>query len=353
MKSMIITIACFLIMNFNLWSQYNLTDKWELHISSIPVWDAIFMDVIHKGDSIFISGIDWAGKGKMTTDKIGYYYWETPSGKKGSASIEYIPEFDQVVLYIKSGVYKLFYGHRKSRAIENFTGIWSTPSANGQILVADQTGNDIRVFWDFVEPNQMYADGYVSGNFIYANYSRPIASGDEKGFIYVYKSIDGKKIRIIRFVSEPTPAMPGGADLLLETRSSFASPATGWIGITGNQTCYQGGVLSGSLSCNSPDDFEESHYCMDPRVLQLIDYWLANARPFANWEGATYDCWGRWIGTNPDGKALTVGNCHRPDTDGMTRCEYLMAHLWNENPGSNVAGLTNFKFFVRSQIIGE
>jgi len=106
-----------------------------------------------------------------------------------------------------------------------------------------------------------------------------------------------------------------------------AAPIPGWIRPDGHQDCISGGsTRPGGLSCVAPASIPDHGQCTDPRTLTAIDGWLSRSPP---WPGAKLDCWGRWYGRSRDGKAVTRNNCQRPDTDGRSRCQYILDNLSN------------------------
>ncbi len=96
----------------------------------------------------------------------------------------------------------------------------------------------------------------------------------------------------------------------------------GWIGTDGRQNCISNGrEVAAQLSCVAPGAVPpEWGMCADSRTIAVIDAFLSRTLP---WPGAEYDCWGRWVGVGPTG-AVTRNNCQRPETDGRTRCQYLL-----------------------------
>jgi len=104
-----------------------------------------------------------------------------------------------------------------------------------------------------------------------------------------------------------------------------AAPIPGWIRPGGHQDCISGGsTRPGGLSCVAPASIPDHGQCTDPRTLTVIDGWLSRSPP---WPGAKLDCWGRWYGRSQDGNAVTRNNCQRPDTDGRSRCQYILDNL--------------------------
>lgn len=102
-------------------------------------------------------------------------------------------------------------------------------------------------------------------------------------------------------------------------------PTPGWIGTDGRQSCISGGFTqSGGLSCVAPAPRPDVGLCADARTLSVIDSWLSRTIP---WPGSQLDCWGRWYGTSQDGGAVTRNNCRRPETDGRSRCQYIIDHM--------------------------
>ncbi|MFA9475937.1 MAG: PAN domain-containing protein [Filomicrobium sp.] len=117
---------------------------------------------------------------------------------------------------------------------------------------------------------------------------------------------------------------------------SLPGPPPGWIRTDGRQDCISGGFTqSGGLSCVAPASIPDQGLCADPRTQSVIDSWLSLTIP---WVGAQLDCWGRWYGRSQDGGAVTRNNCQQPETDGRSRCQYLLDHL--SNNGSDQLGRT-------------
>ncbi len=92
-------------------------------------------------------------------------------------------------------------------------------------------------------------------------------------------------------------------------------------------TC-QGGppAVSGGFSgmCAHVSGTGGHGVCSDPRTEQLMNEWLSRAiPPQAPGASLRYDCWGRAIGQARTG-VITANQ--RPDTDGRTRCNYLLDH---------------------------
>jgi len=97
----------------------------------------------------------------------------------------------------------------------------------------------------------------------------------------------------------------------------------GWIGTDGRQSCISNGrEVAAQLSCVAPVVTPEIGLCADPRTLEVIDAFLSQTKL---WEGGEFDCWARWINlSSENGRAVARNNCQRPETDGRTRCQYLL-----------------------------
>lgn len=314
-------------------AQVNLTGSWALYNAGggSPV-GTVQMSINHTGDVIKASGPNWSGVGKynFTTNK-GTYNWEFTDGKVGTTTFTYIPDYD--IIYTGSvsgsGVDWEFIGRRNTKPLNNFTGSYKNTGTTLEILILKQTGNYLE-FFRKTGTYYYYGTGNIFGDMAIVNYTRlnvgyfatltPVGTGQ----FYFFLSNDLQSI-MARFYPLDLPASSTFPFYFSKLPDApLFSPPPGWIGTDGKQSCIQSG--SGlRLSCYSGDDFAESGYCMDPRTIDLIDNWLSKARPFYGWDKAYYDCWGRWAGTSRNGE--TRGNCHRPETDGKTRCEYLLVQL--------------------------
>jgi len=320
-------------------AQVSLTGTWELYNKDggAPV-GGVFMTVIQTGDTVKASGTDWAGEGRFdAATNTGFYNWTFTDGKTGTTSFAYDPVYDMIPegSVSGSGIGWAFIG-RRTRPLTDFTGSYKNNGPSLSILTIKQTANRIDTFLkasDFY----YYGTGVVIGNLAIVNYVRigefdPTLAPNGTGRYYLFLSNDLQYVWQSVYPLDPPllPSCCGGFTRLPVT--PVLTPPPGWIGADGAQSCVQRG--SGlRLSCQSAEDFEESGYCMDPRTIQLIDYWLSKARPFSGWDKAYYDCWGRWVGTSRNGEAR--GNCHRPETGGKTRCEYVLEQLRGTFP--NVA----------------
>jgi len=328
-------------------AQFSLTDTWELYnrAGGGPPVGGIFMNITHTGDIIKASGNDWTGEGKFnSTTKTGYYNWEFTDGKTGTTTFTYNPEYDMIYwgAVSGSGIDWEYIGRRNSKPMADFSGSYKNDGPNLSILIMRQTGNKVDIFFN-VSSSHHYGSGYVVGNIAIVDYVRIAEQGVDlsptgSGKYYFFISNDLQKIWQRKVPFDPPLEGPSCCGNFTREPATpvFSSPA-GWIGLDGKQSCIQSGSGGLRLSCQSPDDFEESGYCMDPRTMQLINYWLSKAKPFWDWDKAWYDCWGRWVGTSRNGE--TRGNCHRPETDGKTRCEYVLEQLRGSFPNVDTSVL--------------
>lgn len=329
-------------------AQVNLTDTWELYRHGDPPGGGVFMTITHTGETIHAEWDIWKGNGKFNfTNNTGFYNWTFTDGRTGSTSFTYYPEYDIIQGYVNgSGLNWTFFGRRNSKLLANFTGTYSPLARSLDILVLRQTANKLDAFWT-INGTHTYGTGFVIGNFSMVEFASTVSTS---GKYYLFISNDGQQIWMQWYNLVPSRSS-GAVKYIKEPGTTSIGPPSGWIGIDGKQSCLQDGTGGNRLSCLSSEDFEESGLCMDPRTLPLIDYWLSKAKPFRNWDGAWYDCWGRWVGTNQAGNTVVRNNCHRPDTDGMTRCEYLLTQLRDSRPNVNedpIGNRTLINFLIRN-----
>lgn len=290
--------------------QINLSGNWELRKSSPTPDGVVNMSISQSGSDLFASGNGWTGQGKLV-GMGGFYNWVFTDGRKGKTSFTYNPEFDILVSGVVhgSGISWKFTANRTSTAAVNFNGTWYSPTFD-KFIIINQRGNYVEGFFEAIEGG-LYGD--AAGNRVFSTFSGSKGSG----ILDMYKSVDGSKILIYRWYTSPSLAF-GTAIYNVAKGQLTASPPAGWIASDLSQGC---------VSCFTGQRLGLPSICMDPRTQTIIDAWLAQTRPFDNWNKAQYDCWGRWYGESPG--AVTTNRCLTPDTDGRSRCEYVLYFFGN------------------------
>ena len=306
-KLTILFFTFFLISSLN--GQVNLSGNWELRRISPAPDGVVNMSMTQQGNTIFASGDGWRGEGKITGTK-GYYNWTFNDGRTGKTSFTYNAEFDILVSgkVYGSGIDWAFTGNRYSTAPSNFSGTWYS-STFAYFLIVDQRGANVEGFFEAVD-GAFYGQG--KGKRIFSTFS----GSKGHGVLDIYRSVDGTKIYINRWYTSPSKAF-GKATYQLTPGQITASPPTGWITSDLKQGCTQ---------CYTGYRLGIPSLCTDPRTQVIIDAWLSRTRPFDNWDQAQYDCWGRWYGRGPTG-SVSTNNCLPPETDGRSRCEFVLYFL--------------------------
>lgn len=319
-------------------AQSTLTGTWELRPAPAPR-HSVRMEMRQSGTGVEAWGRDWRGTGKLNGTR-GYYDWSFDDGKTGRTTFTYDPEFDLLEGSVRGDLSWDFKAtrHRADR-YQDVSGTWACNA--GMLLIVEQIDSSLRAYLD--RPGGAAADltGYVSGSA--ARFQLRGHAGNF-GVSDLYRSTDGRSLRGWLWWTEPVDAVETPTCRRVD-RGGTPTPSPTWIGnISGKQECFSGGrPRTAGLSCGVPGTPGGSGLCLDPRTQGLIDVWLSSTRPR---NGDRYDCYGRIVQISPNLGARTHDNCMRPDTDGRTRCEFLL-HFMGDGTSPELGGVSLRNWVLR------
>ena len=314
----------------------NLNGNWDLRPHPQPA-TTIPVTIEHSGSTITIIGHNWQGRGSFAGGE-GVFDWSDSAGRSGTGSFTYNPVYDRLDGGSFGGSSTPFVGNRAG-SVAAVAGTWLCGGST--TFIVRQIGSSVLGALTRTTPGRGEIRGAISGNRISVWIDRPGAPPSASD---LYLSVDGSTLS--GFIWWKPSGFEAPTCTLVDMAGT-PTPPNGWITPMRNQYCltngaYQGGVLS----CGSDTGQGESGLCHDPRANTLIDTWLANSKPST---GSGYDCWGRLLQVGGGYGAVSDHNCHKPDTGGLTRCEFLLRQASAAVASGNHNGQT-LEQYVRDQI---